>query len=162
LNKLWNISGGRAIGNAIDDNLRSKDALALPLHGIASLTLVGIGGCKSVFPASVVKQGDIVGEQEKVGVLYRVKNVRDSGGAGLAALRLEELNEGEGLKVNKASSCVLMAGVLANGMAMVVESDGTDHGGLLLPTEELGKERGHCLRWICVRTRRDAEKGLLC
>jgi hypothetical protein len=92
----------------------------------------------------VVKQGDVVGKKKKVGVLCRVENVRDSGGAGLTALRLKEFNEGEGFKVDEASGCVLVIGVLANGMAMVVESDGADHGGLLLPAEELGKKRSHC------------------
>ena len=59
-------------------------------------------GGVSVLPAEVIEEGDVVGEEEHVWSLYCLEDAGDSGWTGLAALGLEELNDGKGLEVDEA------------------------------------------------------------
>jgi hypothetical protein len=94
----------------------------------------------------VVKERDVEGQKKKVWVVCTLENARDGWRTGLTALGLKELDHGEGLKVDKTGSCVLVIWVFTYGMTLVIEGNGANQRGLLLAAEELAKNGSHVVR----------------
>jgi hypothetical protein len=138
--------GTGAISYTVDDDLRSENGLALLLHGIGPLALVPGRLGKGILPAHMVKERYVVGQKKQVWVVCALENARNDGRTGLAALGLEELDHGEGLKVDETGGCVLVIWVFTHGMALVIKGNGADQRGLLLAAEELSKDGSHVVR----------------
>lgn len=101
----------------------------------------------------MVKDRDIVSQKNQVWVVCALHNTRDCWRTGRTALGLEELDHGEGLKVDEASGCVLVVWVVTHWMALVTEGNGTDQRGLFRAAEELAENGSHVLtclvkKWI--------------
>jgi hypothetical protein len=94
----------------------------------------------------MVKERYVVGQKKQVWVVCALENARNDGRTGLAALGLEELDHGEGLKVDETGGCVLVIWVFTHGMALVIKGNGADQRGLLLAAEELSKDGSHVVR----------------
>jgi len=86
----------------------------------------------------VVEEGDVVREEEHVWLGAAGEDGGNGGGAGLAPLALEELDDGERLEGEEAGRRVLVVRVRVG-----VEIDGTDKRGRLLAAKELVEESGH-------------------
>jgi hypothetical protein len=80
----------------------------------------------------VVEEGDVVREEEHVGLGGAGEDGRHGGGAGLAPLALEEFDDGERLEGKKAGRRVLVVC-----MWVSVKTDGAYERGCLLAAEEL-------------------------
>ena len=87
-----------AVDAPVDDTLRRVGAALFESANVLPLTVVVRGLAKGVGPAEVVPVGDFVGEDEEGWVrVDEPEDVGVGGGAGGAALGLEELEDGEGL-----------------------------------------------------------------
>lgn len=109
-----------------------------PGAGVRALAGVPAGVSKRVSPAEVVEEGDVVREEEHIGLGDASEDGRNGGGAGLAPLALEELDDGERLEWEKAGRRVLVVC-----MRVRVETDGADEWGWLLAAEEFIEKSGH-------------------
>lgn len=133
-----------AVRHAVDDDLRREQARASPALGVGALPGVVGEAREGVLPARVVEEGDGIRQEEHVGVCRGGVDAGQGRRARLARLRLEELRHGERLEVDEASIRVNMVRVLANGVSVGIQVDGTDQRGLLLPSEESAEDGSHC------------------
>ncbi len=107
--------------------------------GVVVLPGVPLRVGERVLPPQVVEQRDVVRQQHQVGVGRRaLENGRDGGRARLAALRLEQLDHGQGLELHEARRRVHVVGVVVH-----VQVHGAHQRRLLLAPEELAENRGH-------------------
>ena len=104
--------GSSAVSNSIDHNLRSEKIVAAPFGDICPLTLVPLSVSECVGPAEMVEVGNVVSKEDEIWIFDSVLDFWDIGQAGLTALGLEELDDREGLDINKAGTCVDMGWVV--------------------------------------------------
>lgn len=90
----------------------------------------------------MVEDGHVIAQQKDVGGRGRGEDAGDGGRAGLAALGLEELDDGEGREVDEAGGGVGVCGGVGEGEAAGVEGGGAGEGGGLFAAED-GEDGGH-------------------
>ena len=86
----FTLAGTGSVGDSVDNDLGGKLGVTFPIAEVGLLTLVPSAVGESVFPAEVVEVGDVVAEEEDVGVHGRFEDFGNGGGTRFAALRLEE------------------------------------------------------------------------